>query len=387
MTMSTSREERDELRAIVRQLMTKRSDEASVRATMDSEHAFDEALWSELVDMGLAGLGVPEEFGGAGAGWAELGVVFEETGRALACVPLLASAGLAVPALLASGDTEAMRRWLPAIADGSLIATAAVLEDGQAGRGPSVRAIRTGSGWLLEGSVANVLDAGVAGLILVLAETDSGPTFFAVETTAIGLSVTPRRTSDLTRRLSLVQLAGVAAVPLGLVGDGARLRNEVRGSASVALAWEQVGGATAVLDLSVDYAKTREQFGRPIGSFQAVKHMCADMLVAVETARSAAWEASRHRDEGRDAELETLLARVVCSEAFVHCSSTTIQIHGGLGFTWEHPAHLYVKRSRASAVLVGTPSDGRAHLLTRIPALQRRGDVVPHFTTPRGSAS
>ena len=368
--MTSSGTERDELRQVVRQLLDDRSTEADVRRVMASESGVDHELWSTMArEIGLQGLGLPERYGGADAGWAELAVVFEELGRVTACVPYLGTVGLAVPALLAAGDDEASARWLPGIAAGSVIATVAALGRRRASADDiPVRARQMGERWHLDGLERWVLDAPVADVVLVPAQTDGGLAMFAVE--RADLRVESVRTSDQTRRFGHVTLDKSRATVVGGVGDGLRLVAAARSAAALALGWEQAGGATATLDMAVDYAKVRHQFGRPIGSFQAVKHLCADMLVAVESARAAAWGQLRSvEDDADDLPLVAALARVVCSERYQWCATTNVQVHGGIGFTWEHPAHLHVKRSRGSAVLLGTPLDNRELLADLVPAL------------------
>ncbi|MCW2784704.1 MAG: Acyl-CoA dehydrogenase [Marmoricola sp.] len=373
--MSTSSlEDRRELGAVVRRLLEKRSAEPAVREAMESPSGHDLVLWVTFADeLGLQGLAVPEAYGGSGAGYAELAIVCEELGRSLACTPYLATVVLGAGALLASGDPGACERWLPGIVDGTLTATAAL------DAGSSVTARRAGDGWLLTGAIAHLLDGASADLLVLLAATPEGPSLFAVEglSAAPGAAVTTIATSDLTRRIAALELADTPAVLVGDAGAGASAADAALAAAMVALAAEQVGGAAAALDMAVGYAKTRHQFGRPIGSFQAIKHKCADMLVAVESARSAVWAAARALDdeatEAAEASLLVLIASSVCSEAYLRCASDNVQVHGGIGFTWEHPAQLHVKRSRGSAVLLGTPAEHRAQLVDLVPILATQG--------------
>ncbi|WP_024795234.1 acyl-CoA dehydrogenase family protein [Tomitella biformata] len=363
---TTSLGERQELAAAIRALLDQRSPEPAVRAAMASGPGHDAALWSTLTrEMGLAAMAVPERFGGAGAGWADLGVVFRELGRSLACVPFLSTVGLGAATLLASEDETACARWLPGIAAGESTATAAIF-----GNPDAVTARPSGGDWLLSGNVAGVLDGATAGLLLVPARTAGGVSLFAVPDPEHRRPGTIR-TSDLTRRVAAVALDGAPAVLVGERGAGAEIAEAAGRLARVALAHEQIGGAAATVDMAVGYAKTRRQFGRVIGSFQAVKHRCADMLVALESAESAAWAAACAADSSApDLPLITDIASVVCGEAYVRCASDNVQIHGGIGFTWEHPAQLHVKRSRGSAVLFGTPNERRASLANRVPTLR-----------------
>ncbi|SHN18755.1 acyl-CoA dehydrogenase family protein [Cryptosporangium aurantiacum] len=358
--MSGLTAEQRELRTVVRGLLEKESPEATVRAVMATDTGFDPELLAGLAGMGLPGLAVPEEQGGAGAGWVEQGVVFEELGRALACVPYLSTVGLAIPALLAAGDRSAIDRWLPGLASGERTATVALPE--QAARwttgGEALTATGAGPEWEVTGVAAHVLDGATAHLLLVVAVTDGGPTLFAVDPAHPGVQRTATTTSDHTRRFAHLEFRGAPAVPVGTVGAAGGVVGLALAHGRVALACEQVGGAARVLELAVEHARTRVQFARPIGSFQAVKHRCADMLVAVETARSAAWAAVRAVGT-EELHLVSAVAAAVCADAYTTCASGFVQIAGGLGYTWEHSAHLYVKRSRGSAVLFGTPHQHR----------------------------
>ncbi|MBA9004764.1 acyl-CoA dehydrogenase family protein [Thermomonospora cellulosilytica] len=346
-------EEQRELRAVLRRFFADRSPSGEVRRLMATAEGHDPAVWRQMADqLGLQGLAVPEEYGGAGCGLRELVVVLEEMGRALVCAPFLASAVLAAHAVLASGDEEARRDLLPGLADGTVIGTLAHTADGDAG-GTAM----TAEADRLTGTVSFVLDGHVAGLILVVARTPRGPSLFAVDGDAPGLTRTLLSTLDQTRRLARLECAGTPARPVGPAGAGARILARTLDVAAVALAAEQLGGAQRVLEMSVEYAKVRHQFGRPIGSFQAVKHKCADMLVEVESARSAVLYAATVADEDpAELPMAAALAQAYASEAFFHAAGENIQIHGGIGFTWEHDAHLYFKRAKSSQLLFGSPA-------------------------------
>ncbi|OLO25741.1 acyl-CoA dehydrogenase [Streptomyces sp. MNU77] len=358
-------EEQDELRRTVRRFLSDRSGEMEVRRLMETERGYDPEVWQTMAaQLGLQGIAIPEEYGGQGSGWTELGIVLEETGRALLCAPFLSSAVLAAHTLLACGDTDAMRRHLPGIADGSVIATLAFPRPG---RNIGVRAERVDGGWRLTGSVPLVTDAHVADLLLVPARTGDGPGLFAVEAGTAGLGTVLRPTLDLTRKLADVELADTAAAEVGEPGGALPVLDHVLDLAAVALAAEQVGGAQAALDMGVEYMKVRVQFGRPIGSFQALKHMAADALVEVETARSAAYCAlSAAAADGDELPIAAPLAAAYCADAFVTTAHQNIQFHGGMGFTWELPAHLYYKRARSSQLLLGDPESHRARVAERL---------------------
>jgi alkylation response protein AidB-like acyl-CoA dehydrogenase len=319
--------------------------------------------------LGLQGLAIPEEFGGSGYGYVELIVVLEEMGRALLCAPYFSTVALAANAILHSGDDAAKKELLPGIASGDTIATVAFTED--SGRwdaeGITMTASKAGDGWTLDGHKMFVLDGHTANLVVVAARTDAGISLFTVAGDADGLTRTPLSTMDQTRKQARLELSGVPAKLLGTDGSGWDTLSRMLDLAAVALAAEQVGGAQKVLEMSVEYAKVRVQFGRPIGSFQAIKHKCADMLLEVESAKSAAyyagWAAAELNDE---LPVVASLAKAYCSDAYFHAAAENIQIHGGIGFTWEHDAHLYFKRAKSSELLLGDPTYHRELLAQRI---------------------
>jgi alkylation response protein AidB-like acyl-CoA dehydrogenase len=320
-------------------------------------------------ELGLQGLAIPEEFGGQGYGWVELGVVLEEMGRALLCAPFFSSAVLAANTLLLSGDDAAKKELLPGIASGETKATVAFTEP--SGRwdeaGITVEAKGSGDSFTLNGTKMFVLDGHTADLIIVAARTDKGVSLFSVGKDAKGLTRTALSTMDQTRKQAKLEFADTPAKLIGTEGSGWDVMSKVLDLAAVGLAAEQVGGAQKVLEMAVEYAKVRVQFGRPIGSFQAIKHKCADMLLEVESAKSAAYYAMWCASEMND-ELPSVasLAKAYCSEAYFHATAENIQIHGGIGFTWEHPAHLYFKRAKSSELLFGDPSYHRELLAQRI---------------------
>jgi alkylation response protein AidB-like acyl-CoA dehydrogenase len=363
-------EEQEELRRFVRQFLEAKSPESEVRRLMATTEGYDPDAWHQMAEqMGLQGLTIPEEYGGSGFGYIELIVVLEEMGRALLCAPYFSSVVLAANTLL-HGATEATKKeLLPGIASGETIATVAFTEE--SGRwdepGITMPATATSDGWTLTGTKLYVLDGHVADVILVAARTDAGVTLFATEGDAPGLTRSPLNTMDQTRKQARLEFSDTPARPIGADGEGWAVLETVLDLAAVALAAEQVGGAQRVLDMAVDYAKQRVQFGRPIGSFQAIKHKCADMLLEVESAKSAAYYAAWCASEMND-ELPAMaaMAKAYCSEAYFHCAAENIQIHGGIGFTWEHPAHLYFKRAKSSELLFGDPTYHRELLAQRI---------------------
>jgi alkylation response protein AidB-like acyl-CoA dehydrogenase len=363
-------DEQEELRAAVRRFLSEKSPETEVRRLMDTTEGYDPAVWSQMADqLGLQSLTIPEEFGGSGFTYVELLVVLEEMGAALLCAPFFSSVVLAANALLTSGDDEAKKSYLPGIASGETIATLAITEDN--GKwdfgGIECKAEKLGDGWVLDGHKMFVLDGHVANLIIVAARSSAGVSLFAVPGDAAGLTRTPLPTMDQTRKQARLEFSGTPATLIGTDGGAEPGLTKTLDLAAVALAAEQVGGAQHVLDASVEYAKTRIQFGRPIGSFQAIKHKCADMLLEVESAKSAAYYAAWAAAEDSD-ELPVVasLAKSYCSEAYFHAAAENIQIHGGIGFTWEHPAHLYFKRAKSSELFLGDPSYHRELLAQRI---------------------
>ena len=363
-------EEQEELRKTVRQFLDAKSSEAAVREQMETEAGFDAAVWSQMAEqMGLQGLAIPEEFGGSGYSYVELGIVLEEMGRALLCAPFFSSVVLAANTLLQSGDDAAKAAHLPGIASGETIATLAFTEPSGKWDESGITMEASGSvdSWTLNGTKMFVLDGHTANLIIVAARTGKGVSLFTVAGDAAGLTRTALSTMDQTRKQAKLEFSNTPATLLGEEGNGWNVLGTVLDLAAVGLAAEQVGGAQKVLEMAVDYAKVRVQFGRPIGSFQAIKHKCADMLLEVESAKSAAyygmWCAAEMNDELPSV---ASLAKAYCSEAYFHATAENIQIHGGIGFTWEHPAHLYFKRAKSSELLFGDPTYHRELLAQAI---------------------
>ena len=327
------------LRDAVAQLLAKRSGESEVRRLMADESGYDAAAWAELADMGLLGLIIPEEFGGAGAGSAELAVVSEQMGAALLCAPYLSTAVLTPYLLAALADSAECAAVLPRIAAGGLIATVAFAEPGDARppRHPATEAVHDGDTWSVTGEKTYVLDATAAGLFYVLAQTPTGRAFFAVDRSAPGVTVSPLTTVDQTRKQGRLILDGTPARLVGSIGAAPPALGRALDQAGIALIAEQAGGA--------------------IGSFQAVKHMCVDILLEAQSAVSAARHVAAAFDAGEpDRLIDLALAQAYCSEAYVTTAATAIQVHGGIGFTWEHPAHLYLRRARTDAQIFGDPA-------------------------------
>ncbi len=358
------------LQRVVREFLADRSPESAVRAQMADAAGYDRNLWDLMAgQLGLCGIAIPEEYGGAGFTFLELGLVLEELGRSLAVSPFFASCVMAAQLLLAVDDESARKDYLPGIAAGSLIGSVALAEDSGSWRPQDVttRAEDLDGAWRLTGHKSYVLDGTVAGLLLVIARTDAGPAVFAVDATAAGLARERLPTLDQTRKQARVTFDGTPARLLGTVAGAEAAIATMLDRSAIALAADALGGTGKVLEMSVEYAKIREQFGRPIGSFQAIKHKCASMLVDLESSRSAVYYALWAVSAGEpDERMVAPLAKAFCVDTYLHAAGENIQIHGGIGFTWEHPAHLYLKRAKSSQVLLGDSDFHRQQLADRI---------------------
>jgi len=363
-------EEQEELRKMVKRFLDEKSPETEVRRLMATDEGYDPAVWDQMAsELALQGLGIPEEFGGQGYGPVELYVVFEEMGAALFCSPYFSTVALAANAVLFVGSEEDKATFLPGIASGQTIATVALTDDsGQWDlASTSTSAAASGSGFALNGVRSYVTDGNVASVIFVPAVTNKGLSLFAVKGDADGVTRAVLPTMDQTRKQSRIEFNNAPATLVGVEGGALEGLQTMLQVAAAALAAEQVGGAQRVLNNSVEYAKNRVQFGRPIGSFQAIKHKCADMLLDVESAKSAAYYAAWAAQERNDElPIAASLAKSFCSEAYFHCAAENIQIHGGIGFTWEHHAHLYFKRAKSSELFLGDPSYHRELLAQRL---------------------
>ncbi|MBD2836159.1 acyl-CoA/acyl-ACP dehydrogenase [Pseudomonas sp. JM0905a] len=374
-------DEQEMIRESAESFLADVSDSAAVRAAMVSELGHDPELWQRVCsEMVWPAIHIPEEYGGLGLGFVELAILLEQMGRRLFCSPFFASACLATPALLLGGSEEQKAHWLPQLAEGSLTATLAYASNNRNGLDAVQASVREeGEGFVIDGVLRQVVDGHSAGLLIVAGRGREGVSLFAVAADTPGISRRLVPTMDQTRKFAEVQFDKVfvtADARLGTPGQGGELLEKVLQLACIALAAEQTGGAQQSLDLTLAYTAERQQFGRAIASFQAIKHRAADMMLEVECARSAAWYAAcvaeevlaANGDKGVAAELPlaAALAKSRCSEAFFHCAAESIQLHGGVGFTWEYDPHLYFKRARASEALFGAPSWHRERIATAL---------------------
>ena len=359
-------EEQDLLRQAARDFLTEYCTSAFVRQMMEDERGYSPELWQQMAALGWLGLAFPEEYGGQGLGFVDLTVILEEMGAALLPSPFFSSVLLAGQTILLGGSEGQKKTYLPKIADGSLVATLAMTEP--AGRFEAegivdVQALPADEGFVISGTKLFVPDAHVSDLMVVAARTKSagdksfGISLFLVDAGAPGLSVTLLKTMDQTRKQCEVIFDNVRVGRdslIGMLDMGWPVLSKVLHICTAALCAEMVGSAQRVLDISVAYAKERMQFGRPIGSFQAIKHKCAEMMLQVESAKSAAYYAAWAVDEDvPEAPLAVSMAKAYCSDAYRYTAGEGIQVHGGIGFTWEHDMHLYFKRAKYAEFTFG----------------------------------
>jgi alkylation response protein AidB-like acyl-CoA dehydrogenase len=363
-------DDQKQLRDQARRYLTEHSPPKAVRAVLEGNAPYDKALWKGLAEMGFLGVAIPEEFGGAGAGHLELCVIAEEIGRVLAPVPFSSTIYLAAEAIMLAGSDAQKAKWLPKIASGEAIGTLALFE----GVGnPSHKAIKvSASQGAVSGTKMPVADGAIADFAIVVARTGS-----TGREADIGLFIVDLNGDGVTRKAlaNLDQAHGQAEIafdrakvePLGAAGDGWSILTRVLDRAAVLMAFEQVGGADRALEMGRDYALDRVAFGRPIGSFQAVKHILADMYVSATLARSncyyGAWALSTDAGELPEA---AATARISATQAFQHCSKNNIQVHGGMGFTWEFDCHLYYRRANVLALSLGSLTYWENQLIDRM---------------------
>lgn len=365
------------VREAVAQFAARDATHDTVRRIAESPSGFDRDSWQALAgELGAAGIGVPEECGGVGMGFAELAVVMEELGSTLLPSPLLASRVLAVEMLSRCAVPE-VRPTLRALVAGDLIGTVAFGTSGRRWRpedvGVSVRPAERAvvgvepMGCLLDGEASYVLDGAIADVLVVVGVDGGSLTLCLVVGTEPGLSVRPMETIDLTRRQAKVRFERCRARMIARGASAVEIVGQVLDRAAIALAAEQVGGAQRCLDMAVAYAKQRVQFGRPIGTFQAVKHACADVLLELDAARWTVRAAARAVDHlPQEVPVLAPLVKAHCSQMYESAARACVQIHGGIGFTWEFSAQLYLKRALSSKALFGTPREHREALLNRL---------------------
>lgn len=361
--------------------LAKASDSAAVRAAMASPAGYDAQVWRQIAEqLCWPALIIPEQYGGLGLGFVEQAILLEQMGRHLFCSPFLASACLATPALLLGSNEKMREQWLPELAAGSLTATLAYQHHHDWRQAQQPKACASADGWRLNGDYQAVLDGAHAGLLILTAELDAGElALFAVPANQAGIQRQTLPTLDQTRRLARVTLTNVLVSRehcLHSEGSGDALLEKVLQLGAIALACEQTGGAQQCLDLTLAYIGERRQFNRPIASFQAIKHRCADLMLHIECARSASYYAACIAQEASATDGDPLLAgelgqaaaiaKSEASDTFMRCAAESIQLHGGVGFTWEYDPHLYFKRARASEQLLGSPSWHRENLATLI---------------------
>jgi len=363
-------DDQKQLRDQARRFLAEKCPPKAVRAVLEGSAGYDKALWSGLAEMGFLGVAIPEEFGGTGAGHLELCVIAEEMGRALAPVPFSSTVYLAAEALMLAGSDAQKQTWLPKIASGEAIGTLALFE----GPGnPSPQAIKVAAAnGMLNGVKKPVADGAIADFAIVAArngasgrETDIA--LYLVDLKAGGVAAKTLTNLDPSRNQAELTFTDCKAEPLGAANEGWSILTRVLDRAAVLMAFEQVGGADRALEMGRDYALDRIAFGRQIGSFQAIKHILADMYVAATLARSncyyGAWALSTNAGELPEA---AATARISATQAFQHCSKQNIQVHGGMGFTWEFDCHLYYRRSNALALSLGSLSYWEDQLIERM---------------------
>ncbi|PEG59318.1 acyl-CoA/acyl-ACP dehydrogenase [Mycolicibacterium boenickei] len=356
-------DEQTQLRTAVRKFCADNFDEQTVRTLMESESRFDPKVWARLgAELGVLGLAVPEADGGAGGTLVDQAIAVEELGAALACGPVFGTVLLAIPALVAAAAGPVRDDLLGALAEGTRTAAFAV-PDRAGAFDPAAVNVAVAEDGTLTGTVERVVDGGVVDVLLVAATGPDGVALYAVEATDPGVQRSPLVTLDLTRPQATIVLTAAAAQLVAGADEADRVVTHAFQVASALLAAEQVGAAQHLLDLSVEYAKSRLQFGRQIGSFQAVKHRLADCLVDLEHARSATYHAVWALTDGTDdPALAASIAQATASAAFAKIAADTIQVHGGIGFTWEHQAHLYFKRATTDAALLGSAEAHRSRV-------------------------
>lgn len=364
--------EQQEFRGIVRRFLEAKSPTTAVRRLMETDDGYDREIWRQLSgELGLTAVHIPEAYGGQGFGVSELAIAVEEMGRALLCAPYFASTVLAATAILKTGNEEQKRKLLPAIASGQTIATLAFTEANGRWDAEGITATATPAGgkFKINGGKSFVLDGHTADLIVVAARRpgskgDDGLSFYTLRGDAIGLQRQRLDSMDRTRKLARLTFADAEAELLGTEGAAAGPLRATLDIAAICLANEMIGGAERLRESGIEFANMRVQFGRAIASFQSLKHKAADLLLNVELAKAAAYYAAAAVDDG-DAEVPALasLAKAAASDAYMQAAIDTVQIHGGIGFTWDNDTQLWFKRAKSSEVFLGTAAEHRERLM------------------------
>lgn len=360
-------EDQNMLRDQAQRFLAEHCPPATVRKVLESDADHDAALWQRIAEMGWTATAIPEDLGGLGLGHLELCVIAEELGRAVAPVPFSSSVYLATEAIAMAGNTAQKERWLPKLAAGEVIGTFAMAE---APGATTPRSLATAAaGGKLSGTKIPVPDAGIADVVVVLARHDGGDgaALYLVPTDQAGVSSEPVRTLDPTRGHGRLTLDGAEAEPLGKPGEGWALTQKLLDRAAVLFAWEQVGGAQAALEQAREYALGRYAFGRPIASYQAIKHKLATMYVKNTLARSNCYFGAWALDTGAaELPLAAATARVSATQAYYFASKENIQTHGGMGYTWEFDCQFHYRRSKLLAVAIGSEREWQNKLITAV---------------------
>ena len=356
-------EEQEQLREVVSRFLQAKSTAVDVRRLMASSEGYDVAVWQQLCgEVGLAGTHIPEEYGGVGLGPVELGIVAEEMGRHLYCGPFFASSVMAGYALL-NGATEAYKSViLPDIASGAKIAT--LVLDNLNNPGEVGSALKATEEHIVSGIASIVVDAHIADLLIVAASTPNGLGLYLVNAGSQGLSITPQEALDPTRKLSRVSFTEVHAERIGWLTE--KLLNRTWDQICSVLAHEMIGGAQHLFESTLEYTKVRVQFGRPIGSFQALKHRCADLLMELEFAKAAIHHAAFCLAAGDGEPYAASMAKAMASDTYMETARAGVQLRGGIGFTWEEDTHLWYKRAKSSEVFMGSAHMHRERMMTMI---------------------
>lgn len=359
--------EQREFSRTIRGLLERRAPEDKLPGIASGTARFDRDLWQEMADqLELLGIAVPEGLGGSGFSDVERGLVVEEFGRALVPVPYFASAVLALPLMVASGRDGAVAGQVRSVVAGHSVACAALAEPGRSAE--TAPTAQVGPRGDLSGTKTVVMDGDLADLFVVSALDDSGDTgLYVVQADAPGVSVRAEPMLDPTRGGAQVRFDNAPAERIATIDNAEQVIADVLARARIALAYEQLGGAQRCLEIAVEHAKSREQFGRPIGGFQGVKHLCAEVQCDIEAARSAAWYAAWAVDAASD-ELPSVAytAKYLGSETYLKAARTCVHVLGGIGYTWEHPAQLFFKRATSDAQFLGSPTDELNRLAARI---------------------